>query len=520
VREKYNIALLTSIILIAIFFRLFMLSGTESVPPGLFSDEAINGNNAFESLETNNFDIFYRENNGREGLYIHLQAFSIALFGNTSFALRLVSALFGIATVVAVYLLTKEYLRNNRVALIAAFILSINLWHIIFSRIGFRAIMAPFFLTAALWLLYAAWNRRLDMHHTKVLIISSIGGVLFGLGFYSYIAYRAAPLILLAPIILFIREARRETSSCIICFPALFLFFAFIAIIPFGYYFAENPADFFGRTTQISVFESPSPIVNLIKNVGITLQSFFFAGDYNSRHNIPGMPQLWWPVALFFGIGILEAFRKKYVLLFLWSATMLLPVIISNEGLPHALRAIILIPPVMIFAAIGFDFIWRRLESYAINTQMKKMILLGVAMLAIAGVFQSYNNYFITWGKSGSTRKAFGGDLYETGLYLKSLPNHIPKYVITDEVDSIDFTGRPMSLQPIIFATATYLERPTGKSNIHYLATSMLDQVDCSDNCVVVPIGNRHQIIDMLPDSLEFDRSVEQELGLLIARPK
>ena len=51
--------LLLIILIIASFFRLYNLSGTNSVPPGLYPDEAINGNNASEALDTGNFKVFY-----------------------------------------------------------------------------------------------------------------------------------------------------------------------------------------------------------------------------------------------------------------------------------------------------------------------------------------------------------------------------------------------------------------------------------------------------------------------------
>jgi hypothetical protein len=38
-------------------------------------------------------------------------------------------------------------------------------------------------------------------------------------------------------------------------------------------------------------------------------------------------------------------------------------VIISNEGLPHALRAIIVIPAAMIFAALGLDWLISKIKS-------------------------------------------------------------------------------------------------------------------------------------------------------------
>ena len=67
----------------------------------------MNGNNALEALETGDFKIFYPENNGREGLFINIQALSLKVFGAEPWALRIVSAIFGFLTVLGLYFLAR-----------------------------------------------------------------------------------------------------------------------------------------------------------------------------------------------------------------------------------------------------------------------------------------------------------------------------------------------------------------------------------------------------------------------------
>ena len=71
-----NIFLIMAILIIASFFRFYNLS---TMPPGLYPDEAMNGNNALQALRTappaGGFKVFYPENAGREGLFINIQAF-------------------------------------------------------------------------------------------------------------------------------------------------------------------------------------------------------------------------------------------------------------------------------------------------------------------------------------------------------------------------------------------------------------------------------------------------------------
>ncbi|MEK7631102.1 MAG: glycosyltransferase family 39 protein [Patescibacteria group bacterium] len=486
---KQRWAILAGILLVGAFLRLSQLS---QFPPGLFPDEAMNGNNVHEALGTGNFKLFYPENNGREGLFINLQAISVSIFGHTFFALRLMSALFGILTIAAVYLFIRAYTRDTRIALIGGALMATSFWHLMFSRIGFRAIMAPFFLTIGLGLLYEVWAKRNSKRHDLVLAASALGGLLFGLGFHSYIAYRAAVLLLIPPLWLFIKSAREERSHCILCVPALFLLFTFVAGAPLGWYFLERPQDFFGRTSQISVFSSENPLFGFIKNTGITIQMLYFAGDFNWRHNFAGAPSLWWPVAIAFTAGIWESWRKKYWALFLWFLVMLLPVAISSEGLPHALRAIIMIPPVIIFAAIGFDALWRW-TARTIHPDYARLVAILILLL---GGIRTYNMYFREWAPRPEVRAAFGGNLYDIGVFLKNSRDDIPKYVITDEVDTIDRTGRPMTLQPILFASETYLPEPPGARNIFYYTLRDIEKIDCTRDCMIIPIGNEERVLE------------------------
>src|SRR3990167_4851534 len=107
-KKSWPYYLLILIILLGAFFRLNDLA---SVPTGIYPDEAKNANDAIETLKTGNYKLFYPENNGREGLYIWLISLSFQLFGINIFALKLVSAIAGILTIWATYLLTKELLR-------------------------------------------------------------------------------------------------------------------------------------------------------------------------------------------------------------------------------------------------------------------------------------------------------------------------------------------------------------------------------------------------------------------------
>ena len=147
--------ILLLIIIIAVFFRFYNITET---PPGLYPDEAMNGNDAVQVLESGDYKIFYPNNFGREGLFINLQAIAISIFGQEIWVLRAVSAVFGILTVIGLYFLTR-FIFNWQIAALSSFFLAVAFWHVLFSRIGFRAIMAPFFLG---WAMYFLWRGLVD----------------------------------------------------------------------------------------------------------------------------------------------------------------------------------------------------------------------------------------------------------------------------------------------------------------------------------------------------------------------
>lgn len=464
--------LIVLIFIIAAFLR---LANIQEAPPGLYPDEAMNGNNAAEALQTGEFKVFYPENNGREGLFMNIIAGSVALFGNEPWVLRLPSAIFGILTVLGIYFLARELFRNDeRVALLAAFLLATSFWHIIFSRIAFRAIMAPFFLVWATYFLLLALRKSKTSPPTRrYLLPAALGGIFLGLGFHSYIAYRVMPLVFLALLPFHIKDKKFYAAA------SVFALFALIAFLPLGLYFLENPEDFFGRTTQISVFDSENPVGEIAINTLKTLGMLFFAGDYNWRHNFAGRPELYWPVAIFFAVGALIALAKllrksswkydgparEYLLLILWFGIAMAPVVISNEGIPHALRAILMIPPIFILAAAGgvkiYQFTKERVKNHTLATAGAFLVL---ALLT----FEAYYTYFVRWAPNNETRGAFTEKYVEIGKEINDLPRETPKIVVV-ETGGVIVRGIPMPAQTVMFITESFTESGRRDKNIVYV---------------------------------------------------
>lgn len=534
---------------LAIFFRLWDLKNT---PPGLWSDEAMNGINTIQATEggppAGRWKVFYPENFGREGLFINIQALFVKTLGHESWVLRLPSAIFGILTVLGLFLMTKE-LFSARIALFSAFFMATSFWHVNFSRIGFRAIMAPFFLVWGFYFVLRLMREARDekipgggapsrnIILARLEILAAIAGFIFGLGIHSYIAYRVAPLIVLYPLWIFYKQYRGgklKENACAPCLIVLFIFMTLVAASPLLIYFGQNPADFLGRTAGISIFNAPNPLAQFSENTAKTLQMFNFYGDFNWRHNYRGAPQLWWPVGILFLIGIWKSLRIKkqrfsYRFVLIWSVVMFLPVVMSSEGLPHALRAIVLIPPAMIFAGLGMEtviiFMNRLIERWKnrfpeklfqiARIEQELKILLFIFLFAV--IVNTFNSYFFKWGASGDVFESFLGEETDIARWLNEAPKKIKKYVVTNSVDTVDLTGRPLSFMPIVFITDTYFQNKQNEKNIFYAGKKEFDKIDCSTPCAIIPVESQPTIYAELKEKIPNLR-LGADLGFIVLR--
>ena len=160
------------IVAVAAFFRLWQIG---SIPPGLFGDEATDGLDALDVLAGRGA-IFFPANFGREGLHMWLVAGMFRLMGVTPLALRLPSALAGIATALATYWLGRELVAATDdgrqttdarfvprllsfVPLIAALYIATSYWHVHFSRFGIRGVFTPLLGALAFAAFWRAVNR-------------------------------------------------------------------------------------------------------------------------------------------------------------------------------------------------------------------------------------------------------------------------------------------------------------------------------------------------------------------------
>lgn len=463
VRRMFSLLILFSILSLALFVRVYQI---DSIPSGLYPDEAMNGVDALSAVASGDYQLFYPNNYGREGLFINLQALAIKYFGNTVPVLKFWSTIFGTLAVLGMYFLGKELFQRRSIGLIAAFLLATSYWAINFSRIGFRAIMVTAILTFAFYFFFKGLR-------TERIRTFFVAGLIFGVGVHTYVAYRLAPLILIAllPFLILSYEnfLKRFWKQGLV-----FIVGAFLSAAPLFWEFANHPEYLSSRTGAVSIF---SPEINkgdfwgtFGKTLGLSLMKYNFWGDQNWRHNYPPYPILDPFTSVFFlvGFGILiyqfvslfsERLRKKirdpslvhvsFLLIFFF--VMLMPEFLTEEGLPHALRSIGTQAPVFLMTALALFLLLKRASQSRPGTHI---VLTSLVFLTLfLGATINLTKYFVFFAKSPEQAGAFNKNIRNMADYILSLPPETTKYIVPNGGGRLVDNGLPVSAQPIVFLT-------------------------------------------------------------------
>lgn len=412
--------LLAGILILAVWFRFYHLN---LLPPGLHADEAANGLDIVKRILNQDLKIIYNTNGPREALFFYVQAMFVWAFGNTILALRLAPALFGVLAVVFVYLYTKDWF-GRRTGLIAAFLIAVNPWVITISRNGFRASMVPLMIAAVAFFAGRAYKRQKIGYFIAAALT-------FALGFYTYTAFLMFSLVIIGGL-LYILIARRSWLLSNIKGLIVASMVFFVAISPLVYTIIQHPADSAARAGGTSFLNKDlnggKPAITLLESTGKTLLQYNYAGDMNNRHNLSGVPLLNSFVGIMLILGLLVAFsrfgRIKYAAVLAMFFAMMLPAILTAEGMPHALRSIGTAASVFTLSAIGIDYlIMRWYRTFPFNAPARTVGTVIVSLLLAMTALLGYQQYFVAWAQDPQTYDAYNENMVLIADYLNTHKN-------------------------------------------------------------------------------------------------
>ena len=179
-------AALAAILVLALGLRLYHL---QELPAGLWYDEANNIAQARQIQEDPGSTPAYVPAADLPSLFLMPVAAVIEVTGVTLTAGRVVSVAFALVGIVALFLLVRLML-GPFMGLVAAFLMAVMRWDLIWSRVGMHGITAPLFaaLTAYLTLRALRTGRISDFGYA--------GGAALGLGIWFYASFRLFPLVI------------------------------------------------------------------------------------------------------------------------------------------------------------------------------------------------------------------------------------------------------------------------------------------------------------------------------------
>lgn len=423
-KKKLRINWTTLIIVACLFLPALALRAwrTDLIPNTLTGDEASGGLFAVEILQGKFDNVFGYGWFSFPALYFYFQAVSITVFGQTTEALRITSALAGALTVGAVYLAGRA-LYGQRAALIAAIVLAGLHLHIHFSRIGLNNIWDGFWFTAVIGLLWYGW--KMDRRTAFLL-----AGFALGTSQYFYVSVRLLFVLVPAWLVLAALADRKrfQRNSASIALMFLVMLIVFIPLLTnyikdFDQFLAPmQRVSLIGSWLQNELQLTSQPAWQILANqVWLSIQGFT---NTALRHwYTPGIPILQPAAAAFFLLGLVLMLltwrRLQHWLVWLWLAAFTLSGGLS-ESTPAAQRYIGVVPAAALVIGYSLSQISKRLADVWIPAKRGLAVVAVLAALLLAAM--DINFYFLDFTPRGEYAGENTAVAHHLATYLQTQP--------------------------------------------------------------------------------------------------
>lgn len=377
---------------IVLFGAVVRLYNIDTLPPGLWFDEADNITQALHiANDPGSLDVYIAFTN-LPSTFPALVALVIKAAGVSVSTARLVAAAFGVAGIIAVFLMLR-HMMGTIAGLVGAFLTATMRWDINFSRIGMHGIALPFFAALTAWLTYRAMQSERATGF-------ALAGAAMGMGMWFYTPFRLFPLVMgfaLAHRFVFERQGRRR----LLLNGAVMAAFMLIVTLPINQFALNHSEEFFSRTRAVAITahvpreELPRAVWdNFLRH----MKMFHIKGDPNGRHNIPDAPMLDMASGLLMLAGLAVAAARwrdpRFAALPVWVVAMVMPGVMSIpwEG-PQSLRSIVVTPAVIALIAIAVALGWEWLRGARIAA-MRSVAPVALAALLAWIAYANINAYF------------------------------------------------------------------------------------------------------------------------------
>ncbi len=410
-------------VLLAFILRIYKFTVN---PPSLYWDEASIAYNAYSLLQTgkDEWGIAYPLTIKSFGdfklpLYVYAVAVSEKVFGLKDFAVRFPSVLAGTATVALIFYLVRQlFPYRAKLALLSALFLAVSPWHIQFSRAGFEANLALFFLSMGILFFLLAVRENINY-----LFASAFSLVLC---FYTYLSPAVTiPLVFLGLSMAYARKLLAAWKTVLVA-----ILLAGILLWPYLQTYVFSPEGG-SRFRAESVQQEPGDLLtNVVNNYVANFSSdyLFFKGDQEGRHSVKKIGELyiWQLPAVLAGAYLI--FRRRGrggLILILLILSAALPVALTRVS-PHALRGLDSVIGWQILSAIGMVFL---LSKFPLVSRPVFMVLFVFAFLVYLHI------YFIHYPKAYAPDWQDGSK--QLVSYLKRVQGNYGQIFITQDLNPV-----------------------------------------------------------------------------------
>jgi 4-amino-4-deoxy-L-arabinose transferase-like glycosyltransferase len=371
------------IILLAGVLRFWHLT---QVPPALNSDEVAIGYNAYSVLKTGRdeyntpYPLSFRSfDDYKMPVYVYLVAGSMRVFGFGDFAVRFPSALLGTITVLFTYLLAFGLFKRRDAALASAFLLAISPWSLQFSRAGYEANVAVFFIVLGVYLFMKGLSRGVW------LIFSSVS---VSLAVWTYLTPRIfVPLLMLGLAGIYRKELwKQKLAAAVAVVIAIVMLWPVIrmSFSPQGQMRAagvsafSNSDDLKKSVSRLSVDKG---ILRVFDNRRITyaitfLRGYFAHFDPNflfldksiEKYRAPDTGLLYLfelPLLLVGAYMLIRKWSRGSAVIFWWMLVSPVAAAFTLQ-LPHPVRTLVFLPMFQLVSGMGLVTLWQRIPRIRI----------------------------------------------------------------------------------------------------------------------------------------------------------
>ncbi len=420
--DKISLWIMVAILLLAAAFRFLAV---ESAPPGWRDDELIEFN-MDRRIADGWRPLFIAEAEGHEPVYHYLHAGTILLFGDNIVGYKWLPLAAGLLTIALTCALARKMF-GVKVALLAAALMAVSFWPVMYSRFGVRHIGVLPWMLGTLYLLYPASSpEQRGKAGVGAMMRSVLAGLCLAAAIMTYFAGRAVPLILIG-FLLYLAVFNRSILRQVWWRYLLAIGIAVLIALPMFVEIANTPGG--EKRTEVV----GGPLIELRKGnlkpaidttLG-TLGMFTFAGDPEWLYNVENRPVFDWLTGLFFYVGVIVCLiRLKRVesgFALVWLLVGIAPAFVSipAASFSHTIAAL---PVVYVLAAVGVVEIVDKVVSRQGNKAALSTYLLISFLVVGIGAFLTIRDYFGTWANEYIVRFEYHAPTRDVAQWLDRHP--------------------------------------------------------------------------------------------------